>query len=222
MPGRQACQKTIMTAVKICGVRTPQAIAAAAQHGARYIGLNFYAPSPRSVDPTLGWELAKTIPTGLRSVGLFVDPDDELLERVLGQVPLDMLQLHGAETPERIAAIKAMYPLPVIKSIGVREAADLEALGRYEGSADMLLLDAKPPQGVATLPGGNALAFDWSLLAGSEIGMPWMLAGGLTPDNVAEAVRITGATAVDVASGVETRPGYKDPALIEAFMQALD
>lgn len=208
-------------AVKICGVRTPEAVRAAADKGARYIGLNFYAASPRAVDVLLAWELSKLIPTGVRSVGVFVDPGLDELERVLSQVPLDMIQLHGREGPDQVAALKERLPVQVIKALPVGDAGDIDRAAAYDGAADMLLFDAKPPPGVQSLPGGNALALDWSLFAGRRVALPWLLAGGLTADNVAVAIRVSGALGVDVASGVEDRPGHKDPTLIGAFMDAV-
>ena len=204
--------------VKICGIRSPEVLEAAVSGGARYVGLNFYPPSPRAVGPMEAAALARMVPTGIRTVGLFVEPDDELLDSILGQVPLDMIQLHGGETPARIAEIKASISSPVMKAIRVAEAADLDPVADYEAVADMLLFDAKPPPNVTALPGGNGVPFDWTILAGRQWSRPWMLSGGLTADNLAESVRTTGATAVDVASGVEDRPGHKDPALVTAFL----
>lgn len=205
--------------VKICGIRSPEALDAAVSGGARYVGLNFYPPSPRAVGPMEAAGLARRVPTGIRTVGLFVNPDDELLDSILGQVPLDMVQLHGDETPGRIAEIKATISSPVMKAIRVATAPDLEVVRDYEAVADMLLFDAKPPPNVTALPGGNGVPFDWTILAGRTWTLPWMLSGGLTVDNLAESVRTTGATAVDVASGVEDRPGHKVPALVTAFLE---
>ena len=205
--------------VKICGIRSPDALEAAVTGGARYVGLVFYPPSPRAVGPAEAAALARHVPTGMRTVGLFVEPDDELLDTVLGQVPLDMIQLHGSETPGRIAEIKRAISAPVMKAIRVASAADLDPVPDYEAVADILLFDAKPPANVTALPGGNGVPFDWTILAGRNWARPWMLSGGLTADNLAESVRTTGATAVDVSSGVEDRPGHKDPALIRAFLE---
>ncbi len=206
---------------KICGVRTPEAVAAAAAGGAAWIGLNFYPPSPRAVTPAEAAALAADAPPGLKTVGLFVDPDDDTLAATLAEVGFDLLQLHGGETPERLAAIRARFGLPVMKAIRVAEAADLEAAAAYQPVADRLLFDAKPPKSMKNaLPGGNALAFDWRLLAGRRWARPWMLSGGLDASNLAEAVRISGASAVDVSSGVESAPGIKDPARIAAFLAA--
>jgi len=157
-------------------------------------------------------------PTGVAKVALAVDPDDALID-MLTELPLDMIQLHGSESPERVAEIGARTGLPIMKAIGVRKTADLDAVARYAPVAAHLLVDARPPPG-ATRPGGNALAFDWRLVAGRHWPVPWMLAGGLTASNVAEAVRLTGVRRLDVSSGVERTPGKKDPAKIEAFIRA--
>ena len=207
--------------VKICGLSRPEDIRAAADAGARYVGFVHFAKSPRHVDPDRMAALAVEVPAGLAKVLLTVNADDALLDRITSRVPLDMLQLHGRETPARVAEVKARYGLPVMKAIGVAEAADLDAIDAYAPVADQLLIDAKPPKG-ADLPGGNGLAFDWRLLAGRKYWTrPWMLAGGLTPENVAEAVRLTGARQVDVSSGVESAPGVKDAGRIAAFGMAL-
>jgi phosphoribosylanthranilate isomerase len=208
-----------MAQVKICGLRRPEHIAAAADAGARYVGLVFFPKSPRAVSADEAAALALHVPVGMARVGLFVDPDDAMLDAVMGKVPLDIIQLHGSESPDRVAQVKALTGLPVMKSVGLSGPADLPALTDYGLVADMLLVDAKPPQD-AVLPGGNGLSFDWRLLVGRKWLRPWMLAGGLTPQNVAEAIRLTGAPAVDVSSGVETEPGIKDEGLIRAFVAA--
>lgn len=205
-------------AAKICGLTEPESLRAAVAGGARYVGFVFYPRSPRAIAPPMAAELARLLPTGVRSVGLFVDPDDEFLEHVTGQVPLDLIQLHGGETPRRIAEIKGRYALPVMKAIRVGGPEDLAAALEVAEVSDRLLFDAKPPAKVSALPGGNGIAFDWTILAGRSWPRPWMLSGGLTADNVAEAVRVTGATEVDVSSGVEDRPGHKDPARVRAFL----
>lgn len=210
---------TVLT--KICGLSEPDSLRAAVTGGARYVGFVFYPPSPRAVAPALAGDLARLVPTGVRSVGLFVDPDDEYLEHVISQVPLDLIQLHGKEDPRRIAAIKARYRMPVMKAVKIGGPEDLAAALEVAEVADRLLFDAKPPAKVSALPGGNGIAFDWTLLAGRSWPKPWMLSGGLTPANVAEAVRVTGATEVDVSSGVEDRPGHKDVALVHAFLDAV-
>lgn len=204
--------------VKICGINHPDAMTAAVEGGARYVGLVFYERSPRYVPPETAAQLSRLAPTGVRVVGLFVEPDDLFLERIVTAVPLDMIQLHGEEEPGRVAEIRAAYNIEVMKAVKVADAADLDRAAAYQGVADRLLFDAKPPKGVAALPGGNGLSFDWSLLRGRSWTRPWMLSGGLTADNLAEAVRETGATAVDVSSGVEDRPGHKNPDLIRSFL----
>jgi len=205
--------------VKICGLRTPEGVAAAVSAGARYVGFVFFPPSPRAVGPAEARLLALDVPPGVAKVGLFVDPDDDLLDEVLAVVPLDMIQLHGEEPPERVADIRRCHGLPVMKAVGIRDAGDLDQIERYAKVADQLLIDAKPPKG-APLPGGNAVPFDWRLIAGRRWPVPWMLAGGLTTANVAEAVRLTGAQQVDVSSGVESAPGVKDDEKIRAFIRA--
>ena len=207
------------TRVKICGLREPAHVAVAAEAGAAYIGLVFFEKSPRHVSIAEARNLALEVPPGVAKVALVVNASDEDLRAILDRVPLDMLQLHGRETPARVAEIRARFGLPVMKALGVAEASDLAVLPDYEAVADQILLDAKAPKGAA-LPGGNGLAFDWRLVAGQVFEKPWMLAGGLTPDNVAEAIARTGARQVDVSSGVESAPGVKDPALIRAFIAA--
>ncbi len=207
---------------KICGVNAPAAVEAAVKGGAGLIGLNFYPPSPRAVTPEEAAQLASRIPPGVTRVGLFVDPNDDQLVATLAKVPLDLLQLHGHETPRRVAEIRARFARPVMKVIKVAKKADLEAADAYLGLVDRLMFDAKPPKSLkAALPGGNAVAFDWQLLAGRRWPRPWLLAGGLTAENLAEAVRTTGARGVDVSSGVEDAPGRKSPAKIAAFLAAV-
>lgn len=203
--------------VKICGLTRPGDVEAACRAGAHYLGFVFFPKSPRHVSLDQAAALMP-LAVGRRKVALVVNPDDALIE-TLGTLPLDFLQLHGAESPERVAEIKALSGLPAIKALGVSDRADLARIADYAGIADQILLDAKPPKG-ATRPGGNALAFDWTILKDHEWRMPWLLAGGLTVDNVASAVRLTGATQVDVSSGVESAPGLKDPGLIARFIDA--
>jgi phosphoribosylanthranilate isomerase len=205
--------------VKICGLRSPADVAAAAAAGAAYAGFVFYSRSPRHLTPDQARAAALAAPPGLAKVGLTVDATDAELEAILAAVPIDLLQLHGHESPERVAAVRSRFGLPVIKAVGVAGPEDLPALDAFARVANMLLVDAKPPRG-ATLPGGNGLAFDWRLIAGRRWPLPWLLAGGLTPENVAEAIRRTGARQVDVSSGVESAPGVKDPARIHAFVAA--
>ena len=204
---------------KICGLTKPDDVAAAVAAGAGYIGLVFFPRSPRHLALGQARELALAAPLGLAKVGLVVDASDDDLAAITQAVPLDMLQLHGHESPARVAEVRARFGLPVMKAVGVAEAADLPAIAQYEAVADQILLDAKAPKGAA-LPGGNGLAFDWRLIAGRQWTRPWMLAGGLTPENVAQAVRLTGANQVDVSSGVERAPGVKDAAKIAAFVAA--
>lgn len=206
-------------AVKICGLTQPEDLTAVAAAGARYAGFVFFPKSPRNLTASRAAAIAAGAPDGLAKVGLFVDPEDAALDTVLAEVPLDIIQLHGRESAARVAEIKARTGLPVMKAVGVAVADDLDALWDYGLVADMLLIDAKPDPD-AQLPGGNGLAFDWRLLVGRRFLKPWMLAGGLTPDNVAEAVRLTSARAVDVSSGVENAPGVKDAERIAAFVAA--
>ncbi|HQY44922.1 MAG TPA: phosphoribosylanthranilate isomerase [Paracoccaceae bacterium] len=207
------------TRVKICGLREPAHVEAAAAAGAAYVGFVFFAKSPRHLALSDAAALAMLAPAGVAKVALTVNATDAELDAITKAVPLDMLQLHGAESPERVAAVKARYGLPVMKAVGVADRADLATLDLYQNVADQILVDAKPPKNAA-LPGGNGLAFDWTLLLGRVWRRPWMLAGGLTPENVALAVRSTNARQVDVSSGVETAPGVKDESLIRAFIAA--
>ncbi|KGM49436.1 phosphoribosylanthranilate isomerase [Pseudooceanicola atlanticus] len=206
--------------VKICGLSRPEDVTAAARAGAVYGGFVFFPKSPRAVSADVAQTLAVDAPVGLAKVALVVDADDALIDEITTKVPLDMLQLHGKESPERVAELRARTGLPVMKAIGVSGEDDLPAIDVYSQVADQLLIDAKPPKD-AVLPGGNGLSFDWRLLQGRKYWTkPWMLAGGLTPENVAEAVRLTGARQVDVSSGVESAPGVKDAAKIDAFVAA--
>ncbi|MEN8840253.1 MAG: phosphoribosylanthranilate isomerase [Octadecabacter sp.] len=206
--------------VKICGLRTAADVAAAASAGATYVGFVFFPKSPRNISIEEAAALAVEVPLGVAKVALVVNADDAFLDALTANVPLDILQLHGSETPERVAEVKARYGLPVMKAIGIADASDLPAIDAYATVADQLLIDAKPPKN-AVLPGGNGLAFDWTLLADRKYWtVPWMLAGGLTSDNVAEAVQRTGATQVDVSSGVEGAVGVKDAGLIASFVAA--
>lgn len=205
--------------VKICGLRSADDMAAVAAAGAAYAGLVFFPRSPRHLTPDQARAIALAAPEGLCKVALTVDADDATLDAITATVPLDMLQLHGHESPARVAEVRARYGLPVMKAVGVAEPGDLAALLDYSLVADQILVDAKPPKGAA-LPGGNGLAFDWRLVAQRRWLRPWMLAGGLTPANVAEAIRLTNARQVDVSSGVESAPGVKDAGLIAAFTRA--
>jgi len=204
---------------KICGLSTPQALDAAIKGGASHVGLVFFARSPRNVTAEQAAALAARVPDPVKTVGLFVDPSSDDLERILTQIPLDIIQLHGEETPDTVARIAAAHRRDVWKAIPVRTAADRDTGARYAGAAALILYDAKPPAG-AVLPGGNGIRFDWTLLRNHRPALPWALSGGLDPDNVAEAIRITNAPLVDVSSGVETAPGIKDVDKIAAFLKA--
>ncbi len=207
---------------KICGLSTAETLAAAVAGGAALVGFNFYPPSPRAVTPGEATALAGAVPEGVKRVGLLVDPEDAVLESILAAVPLDLLQLHGEESPARVAQIRARFGLPVMKTLKVSEKADLRAVAPYLEVADRLLFDARAPKDLAgALPGGNAVAFDWSLLSGRRWALPWMLAGGLNAANLAEAVRTSGAAAVDVASGVEDAPGVKSVQKIRDFLEVV-
>ncbi len=205
---------------KLCGLNTAEAMSAALDHGAAWVGLMFFPPSPRFISLEQASALSAQADSRAQRVGVFVTPDDGLLAATLAAVPLDAIQLHGKEPPARIAEVKARFGLPVWKALSISEPADLENARAYFEVADRLLFDAKPPKG-SVLPGGNAVSFDWTLLAGTEWPLPWLLSGGLHAGNVAEAVRLTGASAVDVSSGVESAPGQKDPARIRAFLDAV-
>lgn len=206
--------------VKICGLTAARDVTAAAAAGAGYVGFVFFPRSPRHVQVPQAAALAAGVPPGLCKVALTVDATDAELDHILAAVAIDMLQLHGSESPARVAAVKRRYGLPVMKAVGVTDASDMDRIDLYSDVADQLLIDAKPVAG-ADLPGGNGLAFDWRLLAGRKYWRrPWMLAGGLTPGNVAEAIRVTGARQVDVSSGVERAPGVKDGDRIRAFLTA--
>jgi phosphoribosylanthranilate isomerase len=203
--------------VKICGLSTPETLDAALQAGADLVGFVRFAQSPRHVELEAGRSLSAQARGKALRVALVVDADDDGLAATIEALDPDILQLHGSETPERAAAIRARFGRPVMKAIGVAEPADLAQVGLHAG-ADHLLLDAKPPRTAGALPGGNGLAFDWRLLAGLDPALRFMLSGGLNPGNVAAAIGLTGARAVDVSSGVESRPGKKDPAKIDAFV----
>ncbi len=203
---------------KICGLSTPETLDAAVKFGAHFVGFVTFPKSPRHISTGTMRALGALVPKSVTRVGLFVDPDDALLDEKLATGALDLLQLHGSETPERVAAIKARTARPVMKVIKVLAAGDVErGIAAYASVADRLMFDAAD----GTLPGGNAKAFDWTILSGRKVAIPWMLAGGLTPANVAEAVRVTGARAVDVSSGVEATRGVKSIDLIRAFLETV-
>jgi phosphoribosylanthranilate isomerase len=207
---------------KICGINSHDAMAAAIDGGASYVGLVFYPPSPRAVTAQQAAFLCKYVPDSVIKVGLFVDIDDDTLAAIIASVPLDLLQLHGSETPARVAEIKQHTGLPVIKAIKIASPDDVATAEAYFDTANRLLFDAKAPVDMkGALPGGNALIFDWQLIADRPWPLPWMLSGGLDAENVAAAIRVTGARAVDVSSGVESAPGVKDIARIAVFLKAV-
>jgi len=205
--------------VKICGLKTPEALDVALEAGADMVGFVFFPPSPRHVGLAAAAELGRRVGDRARKVALIVDADDALLESITDALRPDLLQLHGAETPARVQAIKARFGLPVMKAIAVEARADLAAVKRYNTVADRLLFDARAPR-EATRPGGLGKPFDWHLLEELDLAVPYMLSGGLDPDNVAAALRITSAPGVDVSSGVERAPGEKDHDKIRAFIRA--
>ncbi len=204
---------------KICGINDPVAMQTAVENGADMIGLIFYPPSPRNVSAEQAEELLRDLPSGIDRVGVFVNPETDFLDQILAKARLDLLQLHGDETPDRCRALSIYFGLPVIKAFKVSEKTDLDAARDYEDIVDWLMFDAKPPKD-AKLPGGNAVSFDWTIMQNARFQRPWMLSGGLTPENLAEAVERSGAAAVDVSSGVESAPGKKDPDRIRAFLKA--
>ena len=207
---------------KICGINDPEAMRAAIAGGASHVGLVFYPPSPRAVNPGEAMALSAVVPERVQKVGLFVDPEDDQIDKTLFVVKLDMLQLHGDETPDRVRDLKARTGKKVMKVIKVSEPEDLVRAEAYVRIADALMFDAKPPKGMKdALPGGNAVSFDWRILSGRKWPLPWMLAGGLTKDNVATAVELSGAPIVDTSSGVEDVPGHKNVDKIAEFLRAV-
>jgi phosphoribosylanthranilate isomerase len=208
------------TKAKICGINSRDALAAALDGGADYIGLVFFAPSPRHLEIAAARSLAEQARGKAKVVALTVDADDAVLEKIAHDVAPDFLQLHGRETPDRVAEVKAKFGRRVIKAIPVRTSDDVAVAKTYARAADLILFDAKAPEG-ATRPGGHGRVFDWAILDGIAHDMPFMLSGGLTPDNVEAAIRATRPQSVDVSSGVETAPGVKDAALIRRFLQAV-
>ncbi len=205
-----------MTQVKICGIKTPAALEASVSAGVRFLGFVFYPPSPRHVSFDTAFHLAKTVPTGVRSVGLFVNPGDETLERIVTGVQLDMIQLHGDESPARVVEIKARYNIDVMKAIPVATPEDLTQISAYEDVADWLLFDTKSE---SDMPGGTGQSFDWALLSGRDFKRPWMLAGGINDTNVNGALSVLRPSAIDVSSGVESAPGVKDVNKIKSFIK---
>jgi phosphoribosylanthranilate isomerase len=206
--------------VKICGLNSRDGLEAAVNNGTRFVGFIFYPPSPRYVEPADAGQLAALVPPHVTKVGVFVDRDPMEIDELLLQVPLDMLQFHGTESPRNMDELRQTFRLPVIKAIKVAEAADVEFARSFEGHVDYLMFDAKPPVGQeGRLPGGNALSFDWQLLTGQSWKTPWFLSGGLHAGNLAAAVRQSGAALIDISSGVELRPGLKDPEKIAEFLK---
>lgn len=206
--------------IKICGLKTDEAMAAALAGGASHVGFIFFAKSPRYVEPAQAGRLRQAAIGKAKAVAVTVDADDAFLDDIVEKMHPDMLQLHGAETPERVAEVKARYGLPVMKVFSVSEAADLDRLKPFVGIADRFMFDAKPPKG-SQLPGGNGVAFDWRILAGLDAGLDYMLSGGLNAANIGDALRSANPPAIDISSGVESAPGVKDPALIEQFFRAV-
>ncbi len=208
----------MVTEVKICGINSNEALNAAQEAGAEYLGFVFFPKSPRHVSAEQAAALTKQVKPGTQKVGLLVNPSDDDIRQITEQASLDILQLHGGETPERVAEIKRNFDLEVMKVIKVSEQKDFETVPVFEEVSDRLLFDAKPPKDLKNaLPGGNAISFDWRLLAGKSWKRPWMLAGGLNCDNVQDAIHISGAPAVDVSSGVEDKPGLKSIDKIHTF-----
>jgi phosphoribosylanthranilate isomerase len=206
--------------IKICGLSTPETLDVALGAGADMVGFVRFPKSPRHVSLDLGHKLSLQARGRAQRVVLLVNPGDEDVAQAIEALNPDLIQLHGSESPERVAEIRSMVKRPVMKALGIAEASDLQALQPYAGGVDRILLDAKPPRTAHALPGGNGIAFDWRLLNGLDPRLSFMLSGGLDPDNVAEAIRLTKPQAVDVSSGVESGPGLKDPARIEAFIRA--
>lgn len=207
-------------AIKICGLSTPETVGAALLGEATHLGFVHFARSPRHVEIERLRALAASVPTHVGRVAVLVDPDDETIAALAATGALTALQLHGKESAERVAAVRARFGLPVWKAISVKTHADIDAASAYAGAADLLLFDAKTPDGAA-LPGGMGLRFDWTLLRGARLSLPWALSGGLDAGNVGEAIRLTGAPMVDVSSGVESAPGVKDVDKIAAFCNAV-
>jgi phosphoribosylanthranilate isomerase len=209
----------MMINVKICGVDRTESVDAAVKHGAAYIGFVFYQPSPRNLIPKKAKQLICRVPKNITRVGLFVDPTNSEIEDVLTATDLDMVQLHGLENPSRVLEIKKLSQLPILKAIKIAKREDLNSATDFYDVADHLLFDSKAPQNIENaLPGGNAISFDWTFLRHATIPLPWMLAGGLTANNILEATTSSGATTLDVSSGVEITPGIKDLNLIKKFL----
>lgn len=216
-----SCHSAVMKIdVKICGLSTADAVDRAVERGATHIGFIFFEKSPRHIAPEIAGELADRVRGRVKIVAVTVDADDEELDDIVSLLRPDILQLHGHESPERILHIKALYGLPVMKVFSIRDEADLDRVDPFIGVADRFLFDAKAPKG-SDLPGGNGVSFDWNLMASLDEGVDYMLSGGLNKDNVASAIASTRATGIDVSSGVESAPGVKDLAMIDAFFEAV-
>ncbi|TPN36207.1 phosphoribosylanthranilate isomerase [Mesorhizobium sp. B2-3-3] len=206
--------------IKICGLKTDQAMAAALAGGASHVGFIFFAKSPRYVEPAEAGRLREAARGKALAVAVTVDASDAFLDEIVTAIQPDMLQLHGSETPGRVAELKARHGLPVMKALPLSEAADLDRIKPLIGVADRFLFDAKPPRG-SELPGGNGVAFDWRILAGLDAGVDYMLSGGLNAANIGDALRLANPPGIDISSGVESAPGVKDPGLIEQFFRAV-
>ena len=208
--------------VKICGLDRLATVDAAVSAGARMLGFVFYPPSPRNLTSKEASGLTNRVPAGISRVGLFVNPTKENLDNILCEIDLDLIQLHGEESPERVSEIKNYTNLGVIKVLKISSDMDLNFIPEYESVTDWLMFDARPPKGMkGALPGGNALSFDWNIIKGVKLSRPWILAGGLNITNVREAVQISGAKLVDVSSGVEEKPGVKAVKMIHSFINAV-
>lgn len=206
--------------IKICGLSTPETVTAALDGGASHVGFIFFAKSPRNVSPEMAGALRLAAHGRAQAVAVTVNADDDALDAIVAAAQPDILQLHGGETPERVSAVKARYGLPVMKALSISTADDLDRAQSFAGVADRLLFDAKPPRG-AELPGGNGITFDWSLLHSLDGSLPYMLSGGLNASNVGDALARVHPSGLDISSGVESAPGIKDVALIEAFFAAI-
>lgn len=206
--------------IKICGLKTEEAVAQAVRRGATHIGFIFFEKSPRHIETDIAGRLADPVRGMAKIVAVTVDADNDDLDEIIALLKPDMLQLHGSESPDRVLTIKALYGLPVMKAFAVRDASDLARIDPYIGIVDRFLFDAKPPKG-SDLPGGNGVAFDWTLMHALDEGVNYMLSGGLNKDNVGEALAITNAPGIDVSSGVESAPGVKDTGMIDAFFDAV-
>ncbi len=206
--------------VKICGLTTAETITAAVTAGASYIGFVFFDKSPRNISPQRAGKLAELIPGNIIKCGVLVNPSNDELDHILTHIPLDLIQLHGDESPARTQEIRDHFTLPVMKAIAVAGPDDITLAKTYENMVDMVLFDAKPPPALKeALPGGNGLSFDWQLIRGADLTLPWMLSGGLKADNLAQAIATSGARMVDVSSGVEDHPGEKNITRIKAFLR---